>query len=139
MCFTWWRPRLQEVNALTYEANAVTNRAEVEKQEVVKELSRLSELVLSFQQRIQQVGAWWAIGQGMAVARRLCLILLGWPTHVRPQRTPFAPGGIFSKGGGVTHVGRCTIQTSAVHGDTRTGAPVQCASCTPYPTARIGS
>lgn len=43
-----------EVNALTYEANAVTNRAEVEKQEVVKELSRLSELVLSFQQRIQQ-------------------------------------------------------------------------------------
>lgn len=45
----------QEVVALTYEANAVTGRAEAEKQDLVKELGRLSELVLSFQSRIQQV------------------------------------------------------------------------------------
>ncbi|PNW78759.1 hypothetical protein CHLRE_09g389171v5 [Chlamydomonas reinhardtii] len=43
-----------EVVALTYEANAVTGRAEAEKQDLVKELGRLSELVLSFQSRIQQ-------------------------------------------------------------------------------------
>lgn len=81
---------MQEVNALTYEANAVTNRAEVEKQEVVKELSRLSELVLSFQQRIQQVGGglWaWARLRRVGCAR-LCLVLLGWP---RSLRTLFAP------------------------------------------------
>ncbi|GFR47717.1 hypothetical protein Agub_g9471 [Astrephomene gubernaculifera] len=51
-----------EVANLTYEANSVTERAETEKTDVLKELGRLSELVLNFQSRISQFLHFGAFG-----------------------------------------------------------------------------
>ncbi|KXZ54300.1 hypothetical protein GPECTOR_5g386 [Gonium pectorale] len=51
-----------EVANMTYEANAVTDRAEAEKLEVIKELGRLSELVVNFQNSISQFLHFGAFG-----------------------------------------------------------------------------
>ncbi|GIL91194.1 hypothetical protein Vretimale_18852 [Volvox reticuliferus] len=44
-----------EVSNLQYEINGVTDRAELEKNEALKELNRLGKLVLNFQSRIAQL------------------------------------------------------------------------------------
>ncbi|GIL58947.1 hypothetical protein Vafri_13952 [Volvox africanus] len=54
-CVTRARAVEADVSNLQYEINGVTDRAELEKNEALRELNRLGKLVISFQNRISQL------------------------------------------------------------------------------------